>query len=161
MVYASFFVNYPISVYKKKKQRSAPGPMGDFVNSSLLIFLYIFFFFLSLHFLFITSFFWFSYLFFSFCFVICFIVHLFRLLFTVKITACAKYIYIYIYTLTVQIKMTTNYGNVEIDCSILGEGVSSLNSKNKDIEYYLFLGIRRAFKRKDIQYKPYLLQSEK
>ena len=40
-----------------KKQRSAPGPLGDFVNSSLLIFLYIFFFFLSLHFLFITSFF--------------------------------------------------------------------------------------------------------
>ena len=49
----------------KKKQRSAPGPLGDFYQQ-LPDFLLYFLFLLSLSFLLIISFFWFSRLFFSF-----------------------------------------------------------------------------------------------
>ena len=63
----------PSTIKIKKKQRSAPGPLGDFCQQQLADFLlYFLFLILSLHFLLITSFFWFSCLFFSFSIVICF-----------------------------------------------------------------------------------------
>ena len=76
---------------KKTAQRSAPGPLGDFCQQQVADLSYYLFLLLSLFFpfLFITSFFWFSCLFFSFSFVMSFIFCLFRLLFPVKITACA------------------------------------------------------------------------
>ena len=72
-----------------KKQRSAPGPPGDFCQQQLADFpLYFLFLFLSLPFLLIISFYdslVFSFLFLSYLLFFRF----FRLLFTVKITACA------------------------------------------------------------------------
>ena len=79
---------------KKKKQRSAPGPREIFVNSSLLIFFNIFFFFSYLYLSFLLFRFSDSLVFSSLflCYLLFFC--LFRLLFTVKITACAtKYNY--------------------------------------------------------------------
>merc|ERR1712115_517501 len=87
---------YTFLITTKKKQRSAPGPWEIFVNSSLLIFFYFFFFFYYLYLSFLKLRFSdslvFSILF--LCYLLFF--RLFRLLFTVNITACATNISLYV-----------------------------------------------------------------